>query len=98
MATQNGRNHTRIGYNRAGVSILLVFVGASSVMADTYYVNGGCGNDSWTGTSATCASPNGPKQTIQAGINVASDGDTILVADFEYAGANNNTLDFGGRK
>lgn len=41
MATQNGRIHTRIGYNRAGVSILLVFVGASSVMADTYCVNGG---------------------------------------------------------
>ena len=40
-----------------------------------------CGNDDWTGLSPDCAAPDGPKATIQAGLNAALTGDTVLVAD-----------------
>ncbi|MBL8880358.1 MAG: hypothetical protein JNG88_14690 [Phycisphaerales bacterium] len=64
----------------------------------TFYVNGDCGNDNWAGTSATCAAPNGPKVTIQAGINAASDGDTVVVTGLSFEGQGNVNLDFDGRK
>lgn len=77
------------------MSLMLLLTITAPVMATTYYVNGTTGNDDWDGTSPTYEGGIvGPKATIQAGINVSVNGDTVIVADGTYVGKN---LDFGGR-
>ena len=60
---------------KCALPVMTVAILVSTSAGSTYYVNGACGNNSWTGTSADCEAPNGPKSTIQAGINLAFDGD-----------------------
>jgi hypothetical protein len=75
----------------------MVLVCALTAGADTIYVNGSCGDDAWTGLSPDCVAPDGPKATIQAGIDASVDGDEVVIADGTYTGDGNRDLDFGGR-
>lgn len=66
--------------------------------ADTIYVDGVNGNNAWDGLcevwdGETC----GPKKTIQAGIDVASSGDEVIVADAVYSGTGNNNIRYYGK-
>ena len=67
-----------------GALLMLVFswLLATDARAGIKYVNGDCGNDGWLRISQDCGAPddNGSKRTIQAGMDVASDGDFVLVA------------------
>lgn len=62
------------------------------VASDTWYVDAENGDDSNGGVSWSDAF-----QTIQTGINAATDLDMVLVADGTYIGASNRDLDFEGR-
>ncbi|MCA9290134.1 MAG: hypothetical protein KDA25_03335 [Phycisphaerales bacterium] len=65
--------------------------------ADTIHVNAACGDDAWTGQSANCVAPNGPKQSIKAAVGAATNGDLVLVADGLYIGDDNRDVSFGGK-
>jgi predicted outer membrane repeat protein len=66
--------------------------------AGTIYVNL-CGDDANDGLSPSC--PTGPKKTIQAGVNAAADGDTVLVAPAAppstYTGAGNRNITWANK-
>lgn len=89
--------NTRWNYKWA-LPALVVVILTYTANGSTYYVNGSCGNNSWAGTSAICQAPNGPKATIQEGIFIASDGDTVIVADGTYTGTGNKNLRYYGRE
>ncbi len=75
----------------------LLLITAAARAQTTYYVNGSCGDNGWTGTSPVCAGPDGPKATIQNGINAASNGDVVFVADGVYTGLGNKNISYNGR-
>lgn len=78
---------------------LLSFLGAilaHSSIAATYYVATN-GNDSWNGLATAWDGANGPKLTIQAGINTASQADTLRISPGFYSGQGNVNLTNGGK-
>ncbi len=82
-----------------GISTLAEYeVYGSNPIAQPHYVSPS-GNDAWTGLAAVCdpITSNGPKQTIQAALDVADDGDTVLVLPGTYTGSSNRNLNFGRR-
>ena len=76
-----------------GLLLITTVAGAQT----SYYVNGSCGDNAWTGTSPVCAAPDGPKATIQRAINATSNGDVVFVADGVYTGSGNKNLSYNGR-
>ncbi|MFG0285772.1 MAG: right-handed parallel beta-helix repeat-containing protein [Phycisphaerales bacterium JB039] len=82
---------------RACVTVLMCLWTAVAAAQTTYYVDGDCGDDAWSGTSAVCAAPDGPKRSIGAAVKIAAAGDEVIVADGVYTGPNNLDIDFAGR-
>lgn len=76
----------------ASVVACLLILAAPEAAGDVVYVNGSCGNNSWTGRSSVCAPPHGPKLTIQAAIDAASVLDTIEIANGAYTGLGNGDI------
>ena len=60
--------------------------------AATYYVNGSIGDDTYDGLASEWDGTHGQKKTIQAGINVSNNNDTVMAADGIYSEAGNFNL------
>ncbi len=85
-------------------TVILAAVGAAvgaaaggGAHATTYYVNGDCGQNGWSGTSPVCVGPDGPKATFQAAIDATSAGDEVVVADGVYSGIGNRNISYHGK-
>lgn len=56
------------------------------------HVNGACGDDAWSGLSPLCTAPDGPKRTIQAGVDAGGIYGLVQVADGVYTGPGNRDI------
>lgn len=71
---------------------------SSNPVAPPFFVDGANGDNANDGREPVGqGGTSGPKKTIQAALNVARDGDTVLVLPGIYAGAGNRNLDFAGK-
>jgi len=75
------------------LTVATLLPAAGPALADTIHVNGGCGDDQWTGASPVCSAPDGPKATIPAALAAAADGDEVVVAPGVYPGL----INFAGK-
>ena len=66
---------------------------ASALEAAVFYVDGTNGDNANTGTTWAKA-----KKTIQGGVDVATDGDAVIVAPGTYTGEGNKAITFNGKK
>ena len=80
---------SRTSLVRSFHTLLLFAAAAPMCAAATYYVSPS-GSDSNPGTQSA------PVQTIQTGINLTANGDTVIVEDGTYTGPNNVDLSPGG--
>ena len=77
------------------LAFTVLFISSSILRANAtavWYVNGGTGIDTLDDDQGT--TPERPFETIQYGIDTASGGDTVEVADGTYTGTGNKNLDF----
>jgi len=72
-------------FTRLFVVLMVLLSLATAAPAATYYV-ATCGSDGWAGVNVNCIAPLGPKRTIQAAINAAVNGDTVIVMPGIYVG------------
>jgi len=74
------------------VFLVLLFLTVNVQAGTNYYVDDANGNDFWDGLSPVWDGTHGPKKTIQAGVNAASNNDTVIVADGTYNGSGNRDI------
>jgi len=82
-----------LGLALASLAIML----SSAVFASDLYVNPTCGDDAWSGRNPNCVAPDGPKRSIQAAIDAAQPGETVVVLPGQYTGEGNCYLKFHGK-